>query len=187
MKQSPLTIESLIGTGAMGSVYRAHDSKGATFALKVLTHSSTTMLAMFEEEVRILSKLKHPGLVEVWGFSKTSEEIVGLERLLKAPSFWMEFVKGRPILEEARKSDPAKILSWLKEALEALEYLHRQGILHGDLKPANILIDEKGHLRLVDFGLASLTENLKGNIPGALGTVPFMAPETVEGERFPAP
>jgi serine/threonine protein kinase len=187
MDEVILISDQLVGTGAMGSVYKVHDSDGKVFALKVLTHTSPAMLSCFEEEVRILSKLKHPGLVEVSGFSKTGEEIKGLEPASKAPSFWMEYVEGRPLLEAARKANPAQILSWLKQALEALDYLHRQGILHGDLKPANILIDEKGQLRLVDFGLASLTENqMKGNGASAQGTLPYMAPETVDGERLPA-
>src|SRR3990170_8793370 len=105
MSSSILITGERVGSGAMGSVYKAQDPAGKIYALKVLEHSSPSMTSLFEGEVQILSKLKHPGLVEVSGFSKTSEEVRGLgSDFAGVPhaSFWMEFVEGRPILEASK-------------------------------------------------------------------------------------
>src|SRR5262249_39655874 len=131
-----------------------------------------------------LSKLKHPGLVEVSGFSKTGEE---LRSENPAPCFWMEYVEGKSILEAAKDASPETILRWFEECLDALEYLHAQGILHGDLKPANLLVTREGHVKLVDFGLASFTQSvLRSDVRKTQGTLPYIAPEVLEGQRLPA-
>ncbi|MCE9625024.1 MAG: sigma 54-interacting transcriptional regulator [Deltaproteobacteria bacterium] len=175
--------DRVLGTGAMGSVYLAHDSSGKPYALKVLKEGSESLLAMFESEVGILSKLQHPRLVNIEGFSKSGGGISGLP---PSPSFWMEYVEGRPLLDACREAKPRKILEWLHECLEALDYLHTQGVLHGDLKPANILINLEGHTKLVDFGLATITRNLQNGTQRASGSLPYLAPEVLEGERLPA-
>ncbi|MFO1518648.1 MAG: sigma 54-interacting transcriptional regulator [bacterium] len=190
MSQDILTVDRLVGSGAMGSVYRAYDGQGKVFALKILENSSPTLLPLFEGEVHLLSKLKHPGLVEIMGFSKTSEEMKGLEPSSsreKKPSFWMEYIPGAPILDAASSAEPRTMVRWLEEALDALEYLHGQGVLHGDLKPGNLLIDEKGRLKLVDFGLATVSHHFTSPLPSQpRGTLPYMAPEAMDGERLPA-
>ncbi|MFO1463831.1 MAG: sigma 54-interacting transcriptional regulator [bacterium] len=175
--------ERLLGSGAMGSVYLAHSEAGRPFALKVLKPGSEALLGMFESEVGILSKLQHPRLVNIEGFDKTGE---GLRGLQASPCFWMEYVDGRPLLEAAREAGPARILDWFRECLEALDYLHTQGILHGDLKPANILVDREGHTKLLDFGLATLTRGLQDGNKKTSGSLPYLAPEVIDGERLPA-
>src|SRR5919106_857630 len=152
----PLTVDRALGQGGMGTVYLARDSSGIPFAVKVLKTSSEELLRMFESEAAILAKLRHPRLVAIEGFSKNGD-IAGLS---SAPCFWMEYVEGQPLLEAAAEASAQKILEWLEEGLEALHYLHHQGLLHGDLKPANLLVDREGHLKLVDFGLARLSSPL---------------------------
>ncbi len=166
----------------MGAVHLAHGPDGKAYALKVLRADSPALLPMFESEVGILSKLQHPRLVSIEGFSKSGEGVAGIQG---APCFWMEYVDGLPILEAAKQAGPEQVLEWFRECLEALDYLHTQGILHGDLKPANILVDRDGHTKLVDFGLATLTRNLEGG-KRAAGSLPYLAPEVVNGERLPA-
>ncbi|HKY62354.1 MAG TPA: sigma 54-interacting transcriptional regulator [bacterium] len=179
----PLTVDRALGQGGMGTVYLAHDSSGIPFAVKVLKNGSEELLRMFESEAGILAKLRHPRLVAIEGFSR-SGDVTGLP---PSPCFWMEYVEGRPLLEASADAGSDQILQWLEEGLEALHYLHHQGLLHGDLKPANLLVDRQGHLKLVDFGLASLTSRLsapQGARPG--GSLPYLAPEAVEGRRSPA-
>jgi len=181
VNQFPLIPERVLGTGAMGSVYLAHDPEGKSFALKVLKNESQALMRMFESEVGILSKLSHPRLVSIEGFSRSGEGVEGLGRV---PLFWMEFVDGLSLPEALRQASTEQILEWFRECLEALEYLHGQGILHGDLKPANILIQKSGHLKLVDFGLATLGQSLQqGQSRGIQGSLPYLAPEVIEGKR----
>jgi len=166
-------VERLLGTGAAGEVSLVHDSQSAqTFALKVLKDLTPASINDFEREVLFLSRLKHPGLVAIHGFSK------------EGPSYWMDFVEGRPLSEAASGASAEKLSEWLREALAALAYLHEQGILHGDLKPANLLINQDSHVKLVDFGLATFTsESLAaGKIKGSL---PYLAPEILKGQRTP--
>ncbi len=178
-----LTTDKLIGSGAMGSVYLAHDPAGKSYALKVLRTEAASLSDMFESEVGILSKLKHPRLVEIEGFSKGG---AGVEGAGGEPCFWMEFIEGEPILKAALQAKPAQILEWFRECLEALEYLHTQGILHGDLKPANVMVQGKSHIKLVDFGLATLTQSLTKSPTKAQGSIPYLAPEVLQGEKLPA-
>jgi len=167
----------------MGSVYLAHAEAGTPLALKVLKSDSQNLVSMFESEVGILSKLQHPRLVSIEGFSKSGSGIQGLD---PAPCFWMEYVDGKPLLEAARHAKPPRILEWFQECLEALDYLHNQGVLHGDLKPANILVDHEGHIKLLDFGLATLTRNINEGNKRASGSLPYLAPEVIDGDRLPA-
>ncbi|HEX5035137.1 MAG TPA: serine/threonine-protein kinase, partial [bacterium] len=179
----PLTVDRALGQGGMGTVYLAHDSSGIPFAVKVLKEGSEELLRMFESEAGILAKLRHPRLVSIEGFSRSG----GVTGIPPSPCFWMEYVEGQPLLEASARAGSEQILKWLEEGLEALHYLHHQGLLHGDLKPANLLIDREGHLKLVDFGLAGLTNRLsaqQGARPG--GSLPYLAPEAVEGRRRPA-
>ncbi|MDX1386767.1 MAG: protein kinase, partial [bacterium] len=183
MAEGTLTVDRLLGTGSMGEVYLARDPSGGSHALKVLQSKSDSLAGMFEQEVGILSKLNHPRLVQIEGFSKMAEGVQGIE---DEPCFWMEYIEGNTLLDSAQRASSDQILDWFKEGLEALEYLHGQGVLHGDLKPANILIDQSGHVKLVDFGLASLAQSLKSPPGQAQGSIPYMAPEVLNGERSPA-
>lgn len=183
MEEGPIKVERVLGQGGMGTVFLTRNAQGEPLALKVLRAPATGLREMFEQEVGILSRLKHPRLVEILGFSKAGLDLEGVP---KGPSFWMEYVAGQPLLEAAKGADASQVLAWFEEALEALEYLHSQDILHGDLKPANVLVTKDGHVKVVDFGLATLTQTLKGPGERPKGSIPYMAPESLEGERLPA-
>lgn len=170
----PIT-DRLLGEGAGGAVYLARDpcqSDHSPVALKILKDPSPQGLELFEREIRHLSRLKHPGLVEVFGYSRTP-----------TPRFWMEYVPGRNLLQAFQGAGVELKLSWFRECLEALRYLHAQGLLHGDLKPTNILIDGSHHARLLDFGCAGLAGEGVSALEGSFG---YMAPELLEGQRYPA-
>src|SRR4030095_6332990 len=140
-----------VGQGGMGEVYKAVDPQGSRVAVKVLGSRASPRL--FEEEARLLIRLRHPALVSILGYQVQSAPIFQEE---KGPCFWMDFVEGEDFFSAARKAGPEKIFAWLKEALEALRYLHSQSVLHGDLSPRNLLIDREGRLKILDFRLARL-------------------------------
>ncbi|HEX5036916.1 MAG TPA: sigma 54-interacting transcriptional regulator [bacterium] len=182
-----LKAERLVGSGAAGTVYEASETSGASqrrFALKVLKDLSPVAVANFEREVLILSKLRHPGLVALHGFSKNGDGVSGLAPEDRGPCYWMDFIEGASLESAPKGADADRVQTWFRQALEALDFIHGEGILHGDLKPANILIDAEGTARLVDFGLASLTS--EGSDAKLRGSLPYLAPESLRGERSPA-
>src|SRR4030095_1963000 len=173
MKKGPWQVLKSIGKGGMGEVYLVLDPEGKKVAIKTLGVGMAPTL--FEEEVKLLIRLRQPALASVFGYRVKSEEIFQEE---KGPCFWMEYIEGEDLLSAARKEKPAQIFEWLKEALQALEYLHSQSVLHGDLSPRNILINSEGRVKILDFGLAT-AEGVHLN--PAAGTVPYMAPERLGG------
>jgi serine/threonine protein kinase len=141
-----------IGSGGMGVVFEAHDvSSDRRVALKVLRPylaRNLEYLARFIEEIRLLTSIRHPGIVEVYGRGKEDD----LHYLT------MELVEGRSARELLRASGP---LSWREasritwEAAKALHAAYHQArVVHGDVKPANFLLNSAGQVKLCDFGLA---------------------------------
>ncbi|MFO1518302.1 MAG: serine/threonine-protein kinase [bacterium] len=169
-----------LGEGGMGEVYKALSPDGKPVAVKILNESQKSQLPLFEQEAKLLTQLRHPAIASVLGYSTQSEMIFGEE---KGPCFWMEYVDGEDLLTAAVQSPPEEILEWFRQALEALQFLHSQSILHGDLSPRNILIDRKGRLKLLDFGLAT---SFLGSAKFNAGTLPYLAPERVYGKNLPA-
>jgi serine/threonine protein kinase/Flp pilus assembly protein TadD len=174
-----------VGSGGMGVVYRAHDLRlDRDVALKVIRPgalASKTSRERFRREALLLSKLSHPHIAQVYDFDVQN----GVEFLV------MEFVKGTtlaqkiadgPIPEETAILLGAQIASALENAAEA-------GIVHRDLKPSNTMLTSQGYVKLLDFGLAKLLRSEDANITetveslgGAVGTLPYMAPEQLKGE-----
>jgi len=168
---SLISPEKKLGSGSVGEVYLAPTESGVPVALKILTNTSPLLKRLFEEEVRLLSRLKHPGLVQVLGFTAQP-----------SPRFWMEFVDGGPIDEASRCFEPAVRQAWFVEALEALAYLHHQGVIHGDIKPTNLLVTREGHLKVVDFGLSAFRRSQSEDSGSKLGSLPYLAPEALSGD-----
>ncbi|HSA58466.1 MAG TPA: sigma 54-interacting transcriptional regulator, partial [bacterium] len=168
-----------IGFGSSGEVCLAETPKGVKVAVKVLSVArSEEERGLFENQVRLLGRLRHPAIISVLGYLLKSDPIFGEDR---GPCYWMEFVEGEDLLKASSRKAPRQILGWFREALEALRFVHSQGVVHGDLSPQNILIDAEGRLRLLDFSV------LPGN-PGGSGvaTLPYMAPERIDGLLAPA-
>jgi Nif-specific regulatory protein len=168
-----------LGAGGLGEVFRAKTPEGQEVALKLLASRSNDDASSFESEVLLLSRLKHPSIVSILGCAAKSGAVFGSER---GPCYWMEYVPGRDLLAATKGAKPETLQGWLIQALEALQYLHSQGVLHGDLSPHNIRIGEDGNLRLLDFGLAGTL----GDVPLSAGTLPYLAPERIGGLNLPA-
>jgi serine/threonine protein kinase len=101
----------------------------------------------------------------------------------------MEFVEGVPLLMHLRAAGTLSVatgLRFVKQVCRAVQVVHRQGAVHRDLKADNVLIDRRGMVRVVDFGLAAFADPRLGYIPGSMGTFTYMAPETLQGRSTPA-
>jgi len=169
----PYRLLEVLGSGGTGIVYRAeHLELKKSVALKVLRpHLTETEQERFRHEARTLAKIRHPNIVSIHDF--------GFER----GWFWlvMDLVSGRPLSERLDQPRGTLVEIVRKSAL-AVHCLHEQGILHRDLKPQNILLEESGDPRIADFGLAKSPGASLTPTQALLGTPAYMSPEQARGE-----
>lgn len=176
-----------IGQGGMGSVYRARQiSPDREVAVKLLRADmiSPEALDRMEREGQILARLSHPGIARVLAAGRARVE--GGPEL---PWLAMELIEGRRLdayIEERRPGE-RELLRLFEQICEAVQYAHQQGVIHRDLKPGNILVDEAGRPHVLDFGVARFLEVDPAQAstvltPGqVVGTLGYMAPEQVDG------
>ncbi len=173
------TVVGTLGRGGMGVVYRCRDTDGNEVAVKTIQAAGLGSLnARLRREAAAIGHLRHPNIV---GLIAVGEDEV-------IPYVVMELVKGRSLDEElARGALPlARAASIVRDVARALHHAHDRGVVHRDVKPANILIDDRGAPRLTDFGLAAdvaATTQLT-NTGQVIGTPQYMAPEQADGDRF---
>ncbi|MGW5366164.1 serine/threonine-protein kinase [Actinopolymorpha pittospori] len=171
---------SQIGQGGMAEVYRAHDRVlDREVAVKLLRQASVEShdRARFADEARMLGRLSHPGLVTVLDAATSEEE----------PYLVMELVKGPSLADCCRgvTLEPTRVAAIGAQLADALNYAHDNGIVHRDVKPANVLLGEDDRALLTDFGIAKLLSDSTGYTATgtAVGTAAYLAPEQVRGEN----
>ncbi len=184
MRSLPLRYRFLrrLGAGAAGGVYLVEDRVhgGPPIALKLLEHSSAPAFrSSFAREFAVLASLSLPGVAQVYDLGRMPSG----QEVPEGPFFTRAFVDGEPLDAWARTRELEAIAAQLVRVLELVSRLHRMGIVHGDLKPANIVIDHDQTPHLIDFGLAlRLGSALDARLSGS-GTPLFMAPELFRGSE----
>jgi WD40 repeat protein/serine/threonine protein kinase len=180
-------VVELLGTGGMGVVYLAQQERPQRkVAIKIIRPglASMTALRRFENEVAALGRLQHPNIAQI--FEAGMAEFGPDDR---RPYFAMEFIKGRPLLQHAiaTRLDVRQRAELLAVICDAVHYAHQQGIVHRDLKPGNILVDDSGQPKILDFGVACATDGdvqfttLRTDVNQLMGTIAYMSPEQVGG------
>lgn len=171
----------LIGRGGMAEVYRSfHPDLGRNLAIKIIHPHLTSepdFVERFRREAQAAASLRHPHIVQVYDFAVTDE---GLSYMV------MEYVAGTSLDNYLKQNAPlsfAQALPLFQQVAEAVGYAHQRGIIHRDIKPGNILLDEEGKVYLTDFGLAQIIgANRLTQTGSTSGTPAYMAPEQVMGQ-----
>lgn len=193
----PYEIVSLLGEGGMGAVYKARDPRLDRFvAIKVLTADSATgeeRQQRFAHEARAASALNHPNIVTVYDTGTEGD----------ATYIAMELVSGKTLADliPSQGLPLARVLGWATQMADGLARAHKAGLVHRDLKPGNVMVDDDGRVRILDFGLAKTlgaraggrgTDLATRTSPPltdegiVMGTVAYMSPEQAEGRPVDA-
>jgi serine/threonine-protein kinase len=181
--QGKWTLEKVLGVGGMASVYLGRHKIGRLDAIKILhmdiAHSAL-LRKRFEQEASVVNSFKHKGAVEIRDIDVTEDG---------APFLVMELLTGESLSQLVHRDGalaPERVLRIADETLDVLAAAHARGIIHRDIKPDNLFIQEDGSVKVLDFGIARLREGspdreLKTKTGTTLGTASYMAPEQARG------
>src|SRR4051795_68851 len=168
-----------VGSGGMGAVLRAEDERlGRQVAIKRLHAESPEDTARrFKREAKLGASLNHPNIVSVFDIVTDDEGVLIV----------MEYVEGETLRDaiERGPTEPRRAVEILRGLAGALDHAHEEGIVHRDVKPANVLLGADGHtVKLADLGIATAVEGTRITMSGTvLGTAAYMAPEQLEGHK----
>jgi eukaryotic-like serine/threonine-protein kinase len=195
-------IRRTLGKGAMGIVYEGFDPViERTVAIKTILPSQlngteyVSLMARFKREAQAAGRLNHPGIVGIYEYGEDmAQDITEDEATMMAAAaretaqrvafIAMEFVKGRELrdfFEKGERFAPAEVARIMGEMLDALDHAHAQGVVHRDMKPANLIMLESGRIKIADFGIAHLEASELTQTGTVLGTPSYMSPEQFMG------
>jgi serine/threonine protein kinase len=170
-----------VGRGGMGVLYRGHDPVlDREVAVKVMladfSEDTEQMRPRFYREAKAAAKLQHRNIVTVFEFAEENNQ----------PHIVMEFLRGVPLSARMEQSPPLTLddkLDIVAQLCSGLGYAHAQGVVHRDVKPANVFLLEDGSVKLLDFGIAKLTASTLTRQGDVIGSAPYMSPEQVAGTQ----
>ena len=179
---------SLLGAGGMGEVYLARDPRlDRTVALKILPGefaADADRMQRFTREAKAASALNHPNVAHIYDVGESD----GISFIV------MEHVEGETLLTRIRRRiTPREVVDIAVQAADALDLAHAKGITHRDIKPANLMLTHRGHVKVLDFGVAKMARNDEGRANGdwtvepvtavgsVVGSAPYMSPEQIAG------
>ena len=175
-------IENLVARSGMASIFRATDVRtGRPVALKIPhpeMEADVVLYDRFQREQDIGQKLDHPNVMKVMPNDHASQVYMVME--------WVDGRLLRQILMEKRKLPIERAVDLTKKICDALDYIHRHGVVHRDLKPENIMVDEHDHVKLIDFGIAGHEGSRRltfAKLSQLMGTPDYISPEQVKGKR----
>jgi serine/threonine-protein kinase len=181
---------AVLGRGGMAEVHMGRDVRlGRNVAVKTLRAdlaSDPTFQARFRREAQSAASLNHPAIVAVYD---TGEDLLNGTPL---PYIVMEYVDGttlRELLQSGRRLLPERALEIVAGVLQALEYSHRNGIVHRDIKPGNVMLTRSGHVKVMDFGIARAVADVGATMTATaavIGTAQYLSPEQAKGEHVDA-
>jgi eukaryotic-like serine/threonine-protein kinase len=183
-------LDGIVGRGGMAEVFRARDIRlDRLVAVKTLREDlarDATFQARFRREAQSAASLNHPSIVAVYD---TGEDMSGSSHV---PYIVMEYVDGRTLrdlLRDDRRLLPERALEITDGVLRALDYSHRHGIVHRDIKPGNVMLTRTGEVKVMDFGIARAVSDAQATMTQTaqvIGTAQYLSPEQARGERVDA-
>jgi len=170
-----------VGKGGMGVLYRGHDPVlDREVAVKVMladfSEDTEQMRPRFYREAKSAAKLQHRNIVTVFEFAEENNQ----------PHIVMEFLRGSPLSSRMEEAPPLTLddkLDIVTQLCSGLGYAHKEGIVHRDVKPANVFILQDGTVKLLDFGIAKLATSTLTRQGDVVGSAPYMSPEQIAGAQ----
>lgn len=170
------TLKYKLGEGGMAEVWYAENVLGKPAAVKVLQKrlcGVPEVVSRFENEAKLMVQLGHPHIRNIYDFSTIDD----------CPCMVMEYLEGKDLsqkLKDGERFSSEQLTGWWNDLVDALQYTHRKNIIHRDIKPSNLFITEEGKIKVLDFGIAKIKDNITVTQTGSrMGTLLYMSPEQV--------
>ncbi len=174
------TLKQQLGVGGMAEVWLAENKIGKKAAVKILLPklcNDENVTARFLTEAKVMVDLNHPNIRQVYDYG----DIDG------RPAIIMEYLDGDDLksrIKRGQRFSEAEYEHWWNQLVDALNYTHKRGIVHRDIKPGNIFVDRDSNIKLLDFGIAKVRESISSTQTGQkLGTLMYMSPEQVKDSK----